>query len=128
MATTARISGIIPVPLNIFRESTVTLPIVTVNSDGITPYNLTGCSITFQAKWSILDTESAVELLSSNVNEILVTSAVDGEFSLIFGGSITSVLPVGVLELPYEVRITTGSSVPLLALFGTLRVLPNVVT
>lgn len=128
MSTTARIGGVIPVPLTIFRNDVTYVYISVVEDDGVTPYDLTASVVDFSAKWSILDSTDAISISSANAGEIIFTDPTEGLMKLIFIPANTTSLPVGVLELPYQISITNPSSVQFSALFGTLRVLPNLTT
>lgn len=128
MSLTVQIGGLIPYPLTIFRNDTNTVTVNIVSSDGTTPYNITGSTITFAAKWEVTDIANAVSLSSADSTQIAFTAPTQGQLTLTFSPESTANLPIGILELPYELRVTTASLVKLPAAFGTLRVLPNVIT
>ena len=128
MSLTVRIGGLIPIPFTIFRNDTNTVYVNIVESDGITPYDITGSVVTFAAKWAVTDTSEAISLSSSDSSEIFFTDPANGQLTITFSPTSTSSLPIGILELFYELRVTTASLVKLPASFGIIRVLPNVIT
>lgn len=94
------------------------------------PVNLTDCVLRMTAKYKATDPENQAvfSLSTANPLEILVTSAVNGEFSVTIASNRTSGLPGFTTRLYYDIQLTDATGAIFTVLRGTLTVIPDITT
>jgi hypothetical protein len=91
------------------------------------PFNLTGCTLLFTAKYNVRDASPFFQR-SSVTGGITVTNATGGLATVAFTPSNTTPLALHIYDLPYDIQVTDGSGNIYTPIRGILRVLPDVTT
>ena len=97
-------------------------------SDG-TPLNLTGYVAIFSAKRQPDFADASVEFTvkSTDVGSpITFTSPADGELTVTVASTKTSGIPKNGIGLFYDLKLVSGSGIPIVPLYGKLTILPNI--
>jgi len=114
--------------LQITRDRTNQFNLNITQSDGVTPLNITGMSLTFGAVASIGATEQLISYNSNPGGGITITNATLGQATLKFSPADTLVLLESqVATLYYDIILVNGSDQYPLVTLGTLAVYGNVV-
>jgi hypothetical protein len=91
-------------------------------------YDLSNCTLTMTAKYSVDDTDALAVFQKDNstLTGITVTSATDGEFTVELLNTDTSALPNREVRLVYDIQLKTSTGKRYTVSRGTLVVKPGV--
>jgi hypothetical protein len=90
--------------------------------------NLTGCTLTFTAKWETTDGVGLIVADNGGTGGITVTDAVNGEFTVEITPAQTDIaaIPYHRIDLQYDVELLNVASQKFSLLQGTIVVFPNI--
>jgi hypothetical protein len=101
---------------------------ITRRSDG-TPLNLTGFFAAFVAKRQPDFVDAAAEFVIKSTDSgspINFTSPANGQLTVTVTKAKTTSIPRIGLKLYYELKLVSAGAIPLVPLYGSLAVLPNI--
>lgn len=90
------------------------------------PVDITGGTLSFTAKWSVLDLQANAVITLTSSSGILVTDAALGEFTVTIPHSATLSLPFHEVNLPYDIQLLDSLGHYYTVLLGNLKVVPNI--